>query len=142
MNRFRGHLESILAAVCFGCAPIFAKKGFSSGLNPFYGATIAIATALVAFSFFSIKSGGKKAIIMRRQGLVFALLGGIANTVAALFYFWAISIGKVSVVVPITSIYPLFTILVAYFFFKESEAADILTIIGTLLIIIGIIFMI
>lgn len=140
MSRFRGQLEAILCSFCFGGAPIFAKKGFMSGLHPFSGVAIAIATALVVtIAFVFLLGQGKKLMSMRGYGLFFATLGGISNTIATLSYFWAVSIGQVSLVVPISCIYPLFTMLGAYFFLKESEVMDIWTVIGTFLIITGVV---
>jgi uncharacterized membrane protein len=48
------------------------------------------------------------------------------------------AIGKVAIVVPVTCIYPLFTMVVAYLAMKESEVIDVFTVIGTLLIVIGV----
>jgi transporter family protein len=140
MNRLRGEMESILSSVCFGIAPIFAKKGLLSGLHPFYGATIANATAFAIMIFFILLSGhGRRLGLIKQSGLFFAILSGLCNSIALVSFFWAMSIGKVALVVPITCIYPLFTILVAHFFMKESEVIDISTVIGTFLIVIGVI---
>jgi len=49
------------------------------------------------------------------------------------------SIGKVVLVVPITCIYPLFTLLGAHLFMKETEPIDVSMFIGTSLIVIGVI---
>lgn len=139
MSRLRGQLEAILSSFCFGIAPIFAKKGLMSGLNPFYGVAIANATALVVTIFFAFLSGqGRRLESIKRYSLFFAVLAGISNTIAILSFYWAMSVGKVALVVPITCIYPLFTMLVAYLFMKESEGIDIFTVIGTFLIVIGI----
>lgn len=140
MSRWRGEMEAILSSVCFGLAPIFAKKGLMSGLHPFYGATIANATALVIMIFFVFLSPGRRQLgPIKRSGLFYAILSGICNSIALVSFFWAMSIGKVALIVPITCIYPLFTMLVAYFSMKESEIIDIFTVMGTLLIVIGVI---
>jgi uncharacterized membrane protein len=111
-----------------------------SGLNPFYGATIANATALAIMIFFFFFSGrGMRLESVKRNGLFLAILSGICNSIALISFFGALSIGKVALVVPISCIYPLFTLLGAYLFMKESEAIDIFTVIGTFLIVIGII---
>lgn len=140
MSRLRGQMEAILSSLCFGFAPIFAKKGLMSGLNPFYGATIANGSALTIMIIFIFLSGhGKRWGSITQRSLFFAILSGICNTLALISFFWAMSIGKVVLVVPITSIYPLFTLLVAYFSMKESEVIDMFTVMGTFLIVIGVI---
>jgi uncharacterized membrane protein len=140
MSRWRGEMESILSSICFGIAPIFAKKGLLSGLHPFYGATIANASAFAIMIVFIFLSGhGRRLGSMKTPGLFFAILSGLCNSIALVSFFWAMSIGKVALVVPVTCIYPLFTMLVAYFYMKKSEAIDIFTAIGTFLIVIGVI---
>jgi len=140
MSHWRGQMEAVLASVCFGIAPIFAKKGLMSGLNPFYGATIANGTALVIMTLFVVLSGrGRQLGSINRYGIFLAILSGVCNSIALVSFYWAMSIGKVALVVPITCIYPLFTLLAAYFFIKKSEVIDIFTVMGTLLIVIGVI---
>ncbi|NWG03384.1 MAG: EamA family transporter [Syntrophaceae bacterium] len=140
MSRWRGEMESVLSSVCFGIAPIFAKKGLLSGLHPFYGATIANATAFAMMILFVLFTGhGRQLGFKKPSGLFFAILSGLCNSLALISFFWAMSIGKVALVVPMTCIYPLFTMLVAHLAMKESEAINIFTFIGTFLIVIGVI---
>ncbi|MEW6374886.1 MAG: EamA family transporter [Thermodesulfobacteriota bacterium] len=140
MSRLRGEMESILSSVCFGIAPIFAKKGLMSGLHPFYGAAIANATAFAIMVLFVLLSGrGRRWKSIKQSDLFFALLSGLCNSIALVSFFGAMSIGKIALVVPITCIYPLFTMSVAHFAMKESEVIDVFTVIGTFLIVIGVI---
>jgi len=140
MSRRRGETEAVLSALCFGIAPLFAKKGLMSGLHPFYGATIANVTALVIMLFFAFLSTGWSGLKpANRRGLFYAILSGLCNSIAVVSLFGAISIGKVALVVPVTCTYPLFTLLVAYFAMKKSEGIDRFTVTGTFLIVIGVI---
>jgi uncharacterized membrane protein len=140
MSRLRGQTESVFASVCFGLAPIFAKKGLLSGLHPLYGASIANATALIFVILFFLAARQHKGwASVTKQGLMFAVLAGLCNSIALVSFYWAMAIGKVAIVVPITCIYPLFTMVVAYLAMKEAEAIDAFTVIGTLLIVIGVI---
>jgi uncharacterized membrane protein len=133
-------MEAVFSSICFGIAPIFAKKGLMSGLNPFYGAAIANATALVIMILFVILSGQWRQLGSIKQYVIFlAILSGICNSIALISFYSAISIWKVALVVPISCIYPLFTMLGAYFFMKESEVIDHFTVVGTFLIVIGVI---
>jgi uncharacterized membrane protein len=139
MSRLRGHTESALASACFGLAPIFAKKGLLSGLHPLYGAAIANATALVFLIFFFVAARQYKGwAVATRTGLMFAVLAGLCNSVALVSFYWAMAIEKVSIVVPITCTYPLFTMMLAYLAMKESEVIDGFMVIGTLLVVVGV----
>ena len=140
MSQWRGQVEATLSSVCFGIAPIFAKKGLMSGLHPLYGATIANTTALIIMIFFTLFSGRViRWESIKKYSLFFAILSGICNSIALVSFFWAMSIGKIALVVPITCTYPLFTMLAAYLSMRESEVIDIFTVAGTLLIVIGVV---
>jgi len=53
------------------------------------------------------------------RGITFAILTGIAGTLGALFFIFAVSSGKTSVVVTTTALYPLITIILAFLILKE-----------------------
>jgi len=139
MNRFRGQLQAILASLSFGIAPLFAKKGLLTGLHPLNGVAIAILTGLfVNFIFVALSGEWKELAKTRKSGFLFALAGAGCNTVAVVTYFWAMSLGKVALVVPISCIYPLFTLAAVLLFLRKSETIDAWTVCGTLLIVGGI----
>jgi uncharacterized membrane protein len=140
MSRRRGQMEAILSALCFGIAPIFAKKGLVTGLHPFYGGIIANGSALVLMILFILLTGhGRQWGSFNQRSLFFIFLSGMCNTIALITLFGAMSIGKIALVIPMTCIYPLFTLLAAYILMRESESIDRFTVIGTFLIVIGVI---
>jgi transporter family protein len=54
------------------------------------------------------------------KGVSYSVLTGLAYGVGCLFYFYAASKGKIITVVTFTALYPLVTILLAYWFLKEA----------------------
>lgn len=54
------------------------------------------------------------------KGVLFGVLTGIAGLVGTLFFLFAISRGKASVVVTMTALYPLITIFLSFFVLNES----------------------
>jgi transporter family protein len=56
------------------------------------------------------------------RGILYAILTGIAGTTATLFFLLAASKGSISIVLPITSLYPAVTVLLAFFILKEPIA--------------------
>lgn len=54
------------------------------------------------------------------RGFGFAILTGIAYGLGCLFYFIAASKGKIISVVTLTALYPMVTILLAYFILQET----------------------
>jgi transporter family protein len=53
------------------------------------------------------------------KGIILALLAGLIGTLATVPFLYAIGKGKTSVVVPITSLYPLVTILLSFLILRE-----------------------
>ncbi len=140
MSRFKGQSRAALGSLSFGLAPLFTKKGLLEGVHPLNGLAIAILMGLLVNIFFVGLSGEwRKLIKTRKQGLFFALIAAGCNTVAAVTYFEALSLGKVALVVPISCIYPLFTVAAVFLFLQKSEPIDIWTVLATLLIVGGII---
>jgi transporter family protein len=54
------------------------------------------------------------------KGVSFAVLTGIVGGIGGLFYLIAVSKGKITTVVTLTALYPLITILLAYWLLKET----------------------
>jgi transporter family protein len=53
------------------------------------------------------------------RGITYGILNGVLSGVGLLAYYAAASRGKVSVVGPVTSLYPLLTVLLAFLFLRE-----------------------
>jgi transporter family protein len=53
------------------------------------------------------------------RGIAYGILNGVLSGVGLLAYYAAASRGKVSVVGPVTSLYPLLTVLLAFIFLRE-----------------------
>jgi transporter family protein len=53
------------------------------------------------------------------RGVIFAMLTGAVGTIATLCYFIAVSKGSSSIVLPLTSMYPAVTVILAFFILKE-----------------------
>ena len=53
------------------------------------------------------------------KGIFFSTLATIVGSLSGLFFLYAISKDKISVIAPLTALSPVITILLAYFFLKE-----------------------
>lgn len=54
------------------------------------------------------------------KGIIFAICGGLAAAMGAIFFFYSIAKGKASVVVTMTALYPLVTIILSFLLLKET----------------------
>ena len=73
------------------------------------GGTIIGLTALLIFGFPE----------MNANGMAFGILTGITGVLGALFFLFAVSRSKASVIVTMTALYPLVTILLVFLVLKE-----------------------
>jgi uncharacterized membrane protein len=136
----RGEIKAVSSGLCFGIAPIFMKFGFWGGRDAFYGIAIAAGTGLLLnLVVMTGKDFWKDLFLIRGRIFLLIILGGIANTVAMFALYWAVALGEISIVVPVSCTYPLFTIIFSRFWSKEAEEISKRMVGGTLLIIIGVI---
>ncbi len=59
-------------------------------------------------------------VILSNKGIYSAVVGGIFSSLAFLPFLYALEKGKASVVIPLTSLYPLLSLLLAFFILKEK----------------------
>jgi uncharacterized membrane protein len=136
----RGYVEAALSALCFGAAPLFAKKGLLEGAGPFHGLMISLGAAFVVtlFVIFLFRQG-QRISSLGWESLLFVLLAGVANTLAMVTYYLALKVGKVALVVPVTCTYPVFTMFFSILFMGKREPLDVWTVTGTLMVVAGVI---
>ena len=56
---------------------------------------------------------------IQSKGIIFSILAGLVGTLGTITFLYAISRGKASVVVPMTSLYPLVTIILSLLILRE-----------------------
>jgi transporter family protein len=54
------------------------------------------------------------------RGIVPSVLTGVAGYLGLLFFMFALRTGKVSVIAPLTAVYPVVSIVLAFIFFREK----------------------
>jgi drug/metabolite transporter (DMT)-like permease len=133
MGHLKGNIFALLAAVCYGYFCVAAKKyhfeTFTSMFFYFLVATILSALCVAIFSFFPPLSF--------KQIIVIFWLGGIVNGIGFVFWFMALKYGDVAKMSNIIFLTPFAALIFIYFINKETIYPA--SIIGLMLIIIGII---
>jgi transporter family protein len=69
---------------------------------------------------FIVLLSSRERLQINGLGLLFSVLGGVAGLAGTIFFIKSLAIGKTSVVVTITALYPLVTILLAFIFLRET----------------------
>ncbi len=125
---------TLLAFIFWGLWGFFPKIS-SQYLNPksifIYEIIGNVIIAIIALFLMKFK------VEFHNKGVAFALASGIAAALGTLFFLFAITKGKTSVVVTLTALYPLVTIILSYIFLKEQLGfKEIVGIISALIAII------
>lgn len=127
---------TLLATFIFGFWGFFPKLA-TQHLEPrtvlFYQNVGTLLSTIVLLTVLRVR------ITVHPRGILFSVLTGVAGTVGTLFMLMALSKGKVSVVIPLTAMYPVVTVLLAALIFKE--AISIRQVIGLCLSLVAIYLM-
>jgi uncharacterized membrane protein len=102
------------------------------------GSAVNATTALVAFTVFLLLSGQRDAIAWRGRGLGYFVAAGLLENAAVLLTILALSLGAVSVVVPLTGAAPIFVLLLSPLFLRGVEILNRRVVLGTVLIVLGV----
>ena len=107
--------------------------------NPFVAAAITTTTSLTLFSAYLLISGKIKFCRPERDSFSSFGIAALVSVGAQFFTFAALNKGSVSVVVPLLSTVPLFSILLSFFFIRRLESITGWVVLGAVLTVSGVI---
>ncbi|MCS7094376.1 MAG: DMT family transporter [Thaumarchaeota archaeon] len=129
----RGVIASIGAALAFALGATFARVANLEIGSPFLTYLISTSTSLLVVLPMTIFTGGVSRALRNR----FALIGSAANGTASLSFWGALYLTPVSIAVPLSQTFPLFTLLITLSFAKALERVDSRTVAGALTVTLG-----
>jgi len=133
----KGEILAIFTALCWSIYPILVKEGLrevTSIFKPtFITILVAISLYLILISFVK-----KSHLILQvdKPSLRYFALSGFANGFANLLFFMALTSSPVTLVMPLSNIYPFITILLGMLILDEKVTPKI--ILGAVLIFLGV----
>ena len=137
----RGETLAILAAVLWGFAPILDKFAISGGISIYAANVVRVIGALMAILVASLLTTQLdfSGIDVRKVAYLLAA-GAIAGAIAMVLYYSALRSLGASKTVSLTAIYPMFTMIFWIFsIILLGEEVSLKLVVGTVLIIVGII---
>jgi transporter family protein len=108
---------AILALICWGLWSFFPKLS-ANYIEPESGLVFEVIGALIVglAVLISLKFQPE----FHKLGITYAVLTGIIGTLGILFFWFAVARGgRVSIVVPITALYPVIALMLAFLILKE-----------------------
>ena len=127
----------LLSATCFGIVQIIRKMGLDD-MGPVLGTSINLTAAAIAFSAMMLASGHRGIYICRGRPLIYFVFAGLAENTGVLLTIVALTLGAVSVVIPLTAAMPIFVLILSHFFLKGVEVITARVVAGALLIVLGV----
>jgi transporter family protein len=130
----------ILAIICWGGGAFFDKLSlkYIDPSNAFLARTIAMLILFVPLLYFKFSQVYKTLMSSSKYSWLYIFLSVLVSMAGVFFYLKAMSMSQASKIVPISSTYPLITLILAMLFLGEKITINIF--IGTLLISTGIYF--
>jgi drug/metabolite transporter (DMT)-like permease len=132
-----GVLAAVGSALSYGIRPLFLKFGLDAAAVPLTGALIG-AIAALAYSLVLTKFGDIRDGLTERTTLLF-VFSGVLQAIGFLALTVGLSTGDVSVVYPVTSSAPLFTLGFTALLLRGTESLTLRIVAGVLLVVIGVI---
>jgi len=129
----------VLSAVFLGLALVFRKMGLNILDVPLFGVTVGFLTSLFFYSIlFLMSKSMRHSVSMSRNDLLFLCAAGVSLTTGWLTLFYALSLGDVIIVAPLSNLQPVMVVGLSYVFLKNFEKITPKMIAGILVVLIGV----
>ncbi len=134
-----GFLFAAGAAFSYGAGQVVSKKVVTELASPAVAALFAAFFGMVGLFFLGLRDMPRD-LRSPRGALVLVLLSGILASLGFLCLFIALSKAPVVVVAPVSAVSPLMSVALSQIFLRSLETASWRTVVGALLIVIGVAF--
>ncbi|RLG71812.1 MAG: hypothetical protein DRO11_03640 [Methanobacteriota archaeon] len=131
-----GETFALLSAVCWAVSAAFYRVGLR-GVNPYLANTArSICASLLLATYFLFPGKIAKLFVLPTETLFWIILSGLVGLgLGDTLYLFSLKLIGVSKTVPISSTYPLFSLLPAILFLGENVSANL--VLGTCLVVLG-----
>ncbi|MBI2208417.1 DMT family transporter [Candidatus Woesearchaeota archaeon] len=130
-------LLPLTAALLIGIGAVSSKFGLNISNLPLGGIAIAVTAGVITQFIFITALGKWHTISKNAYDLKYFVIAGIFVGIALISLFFALSLGDVVVIFPLSNTQTLFAILFSWLLFKEHDHITRHTLIGAAAIIIG-----
>jgi len=131
-------LYPLSASLLAGFSQVLRKFGLGAVPHPFLAAAVT-ATSSLGVSLLTLWISGKRkeSLLLDRRCLPYYLPAGVSVSLAMVSIYFALDLGKVTVVTPISSTAPLFALTLSALFLRDVERVTMKIVFGACLIVAG-----
>ena len=132
-------LYPLSASLLAGFSQVLRKFGLGAVPHPFLAAAVT-ATSSLGVSLLTLWISGKRkeSLLLDRRCLPYYLPAGVSVSLAMVSIYFALDLGKVTVVTPISSTAPLFALTLSALFLRDVEQVTMKIVFGACLIVAGV----
>ena len=134
-----GYAAAIGAAIAYGASQTVGKHVTTEYAPPLVGTAFSLLFGFLYVSLMFHRHIPGDLRVSSRRGFLWFSLSGIASAAGVTLLYFALSSAPVVVVSPVVAISPLITLTLAHFFLQRLERITKRTIMGTLLVVLGVI---
>ncbi len=130
----------ILASFLVGLSQVARKFGLAFIPHPFLAASLtATSSFAVISSLFFLTGQRAEGLRLTRECLPYYLSAGVAISMSMASLYYALSLGEVIVVIPVTSSGPFFALTLSAIFLRDIEQVTLKIVFGASLIVLGVV---
>ena len=127
-----------VSVAAFSVAHLWQKMGLALVPSPILGLTaMSLSGAACLLLFGGLLPRAHRPALGRGAAWIYLGLTGLLNTLSILFHFSALRYGDLTVVAPLSSTAPFFSLLLGWAFLRESERVTLWVVAGTTLVVLG-----
>ena len=135
-----GYAAAIGAAACYGTLAVLGRKIATDVAPPLVANSFSmILGTLVLAAIFQSQIRTDFRVRPSRKGWLFVALAGCASTWGVTFWFLALGEAPAILVAPLAAVYPMISALLTLVFLRGLERVTVRTILGTLLVVGGVV---
>lgn len=139
LRKKRDLIFALLASFLVGLAIVIRKMGLNILDEPLFGVTVGFTTSLVFYTMLCLAfKRMRSAIALNRQNTLYLCGAGVFLTAGWLTLFYALSHGDAIIVAPLASLHPVMVLGWSYLFFKDMERITFKTVLGIIIVLIGV----
>ncbi|MEK6709472.1 MAG: DMT family transporter [Nitrospinota bacterium] len=127
-----------VSVAAFSVAHLWQKMGLVLVPSPILGLTVmSLSGAACLLLFGGLLPQAHRPVLGSGAAWIYLGLTGLLNTVSILFHFSALRYGDLTIVAPLFSTAPFFSLLLSWAFLRESERVTLWVVAGTALVALG-----
>lgn len=132
-------LYPLAASLLAGCSQVLRKVGMGAVPHPILAAAVTASSSFVVSSLtLWIVEKKQETFKLNKQCLPWYLAAGVVVSIAMTSIYYALDLGKVTVVIPVASTGPFFSLLLSALFLRDVERVTLKIVVGAALIVGGV----